>query len=616
MHRLCFMHKGILLFFISFMFTLNAYVQNTGCALLCNVDFENQQVVAPSNYTLVNQINVPCWNTTATDQIIEVWGTGFQGVVSYSGNQFIELNANQVSTIYQDFTATAGNSVSISFAHRGRNGTDVISVEVGPVGGPYDNLGTFAAGNTNWNFNTVSYTFPSSPTSTYTIRFNSVSSAGGNITIGNFLDAISIQLPQPVVNYTVIEPSCSLATDGEITLIPSGGTPPYSYNWSAPLNATTVNVSGLAVGNYAVTVEDANGCTVSQNIFLSPENQLIYDTVFVNTCLQYTWTATNQTYTQSGIYSQSLLSVLGCDSLATLILSVNTEDSTYTSHSECESYTWNNQTYNQSGLYSFSTVNHLGCDSSAYLQLTILNSDSILTVDTSCVTYQWYNNNYSTSGLYALNYINQQGCDSISYLMLTIHQPDSVEINITACDNYTWNTNTYFQSGEYSYFTVNQNGCDSVTTLQLEINQSSASQISDTICKGDNFSIGNQIFNSTGIYSVIIPNHQGCDSLIQLDLIVNSTGLNSFILPNVFSPNADLQNDIYFIQGPVNEMFSFSFHVYNRWGKLIYETTDPDFQWSPIINEFTSGIYFYTLEYQLQCFNEVLKKNGVISIFN
>jgi gliding motility-associated-like protein len=200
--------------------------------------------------------------------------------------------------------------------------------------------------------------------------------------------------------------------------------------------------------------------------------------------------------------------------------------------------------------------------------------------------------------------------------MLIIHQPDTVEISITACDSYTWNSNTYFQSGEYTYLTVNQNGCDSVTTLQLEINQSTASQISDTICNGDDFSIGNQIFNSTGIYSVVISNHQGCDSLVQLNLTVNSTGANSFILPNVFSPNADLQNDTYFIQGPVNEMLNISFQVYNRWGKLIYETTDPDFQWSPLTNEFTSGVYFYTLEYQLQCFKEVLKKNGVISLFN
>jgi hypothetical protein len=57
---------------------------------------------------------------------------------------------------------------------------------------------------------------------------------------------------------TIVEPN------GEITVFPSKGLPPYQYQWSN--GVTTQHISGLSGGNYTVTVTDVHNCSAAQSI--------------------------------------------------------------------------------------------------------------------------------------------------------------------------------------------------------------------------------------------------------------------------------------------------------------------------------------------------------------
>ncbi|MCK9450487.1 MAG: gliding motility-associated C-terminal domain-containing protein [Bacteroidales bacterium] len=248
------------------------------CHFLCNSDFEDNQLVQVGEQGFFSQDSVPCWNTTTEDKIIEVWGDGFNGVPSYSGNQFIELNAHVVGTLYQNFTATPGNTVNISFAHRGRVGftnSMSVSLEPAPLGsGIPVNLGTFNAVTTSWTLNSVSYTFPNNSVTNYVLSFISLP-VGGTEAGGNFLDAVSVDCPSSIcgVKFNDVNGN-GIRETGE------PGLPNWTFNLSGTLTlSTTTDSAGqfcfndLPTGIY--TVSEVNQPNWQQTSPLNPDGYTI-----------------------------------------------------------------------------------------------------------------------------------------------------------------------------------------------------------------------------------------------------------------------------------------------------------------------------------------------------
>ena len=79
-------------------------------------------------------------------------------------------------------------------------------------------------------------------------------------------DTLYLTQPDELITFeNIVAESCT-GNDGQLTIIPQGGTAPYNYLWNTNPPQTTASIVGLAAGDYAVAVIDANGCTISDTL--------------------------------------------------------------------------------------------------------------------------------------------------------------------------------------------------------------------------------------------------------------------------------------------------------------------------------------------------------------
>ena len=202
-------------------------------------------------------------------------------------------------------------------------------------------------------------------------------------------------------------------------------------------------------------------------------------------CDSYTWmSGDSATYTQSGVYTWMTTNVAGCDSTATLTLTINNSNAETVTEGACDSYTWttgNGETYTTSGNYVYNTTNVAGCDSVVTLALTINVNNGVEQTVAACVEYTWDATGltYNASGDYTQSFTDVNGCTGDSVLHLTINQPITVEETIVVnADTASYRFNGVLYTAPYDYHTDGDivvdtvskvTGCDSTYTLHLVI---------------------------------------------------------------------------------------------------------------------------------------------------
>jgi hypothetical protein len=151
-------------------------------------------------------------------------------------------------------------------------------------------------------------------------------------------DSFTVTEPTAIqINTFVTNAVCYATSTGTISVTTFGGTPGYTYSWSN--GATGTGITGLAVGNYALTVSDANNCTAESYPTVMEPPQLalqltsatgsLPDTLCIDAiggtgAYNYVWSTGNTTscinIVSAGNYIATVTDANGCSATVTSLM--------------------------------------------------------------------------------------------------------------------------------------------------------------------------------------------------------------------------------------------------------------------------------------------------------
>ncbi|KAF2518377.1 hypothetical protein EYY60_00170, partial [Flavobacterium zhairuonense] len=141
------------------------------------------------------------------------------------------------------------------------------------------NGGTNGSATVNVTGGTGAYTYSWAPTGGTSATASGLAAGTYTVTITDANTCIqtqSVTINQPsVLTATTSQTNvlCNGGSTGTATVTASGGTAPYTYQWS-PSGGTGATATGLAIGNYSCLITDANGCSVTKNFIITQPSAL------------------------------------------------------------------------------------------------------------------------------------------------------------------------------------------------------------------------------------------------------------------------------------------------------------------------------------------------------
>ncbi len=413
---------------------------------------------------------------------------------------------------------------------------------------------------------------------------------------------------------------CNTPNSGSVNLLVTGGTPPYTYNWSN--GAVTEKLNQVAAGDYSVTVTDLHGCMVTESYRVKRQTPLSIGITTTNSfdCLtkivsqissaeitggvppyQLMWSSgtvsgvNNDTMvtTRSGMVQVQVTDGLGCMATSSFNVDIRNPGIKYQvlfcnqysfqfnavtpTDNEDYSYSWD---FGDGGISSLQNVVHAFNTSGSHNVRLILKSSS-------CTSYYEQVISVEPGPMLAID------------KSPTFCAGDSVVVHVTGAKSYQWNDGTKQDSiiikraGEYIVTGTSGTGCTS--TLAFTASHYDATEYTihtdrdgvtndniplhlwSEVAAGSEYywdfddgktDQGNDIthiFDITrdGYYDVKlrVVNDHGC-----IQNVTKRIWITQSKVPNVFTPNGDGKNDVF--------MKNWKIQVYNRNGILIYEGKD------------------------------------------
>ena len=411
--------------------------------------------------------------------------------------------------------------------------------------------------------------------------------------------SVEITEPAPInIAVDIQDASCFGTASAQIIANVTGGTGSYSYAWT-PGNLTGQTVTGILAGTYSVTVTDANGCAETFNNILVGQPTLVQATV-------------------------SQLSTISCFGANDGSIALNVVGGTpgYT-------FQWNDPTIQTTatasnlspGNYGVVVLDANNCP--ATLSGLLISEPDVLAASVTQET----------------PITCEGGADGVAQVSVT---------GGSLPYSYLWSDQAGQQSstaiglaqGTYTVAITDNNGCvtsasatidapivpftagfsispeTGLQPLELTITNTSVGGTSYEWQFGDGTVITTEdlddftyMYADSGAFDILLIAFDGTTGCIDSVLIQNAVYIEPTSLiniPNVITPNADGFNDMFPIDPTQNNFFpfeirnikSFTGQVFNRWGQLVYEWTQPLGGWEGRTLsgvEVEPGTYYYVI---------------------
>lgn len=419
----------------------------------------------------------------------------------------------------------------------------------------------------------------------------------------NCIDSASITLTQPdslsgIPSQTNVD--CKGFKTGAASIVMSGGTTPYQYQWSDAGNSIGSSITNVFAGTYNVTVTDAQNCVYSHNFTITEPNELLISIDHTEVICHNSATATATVNIQGGTtpYNTSW----NTSPPQTTITATN--------------LAW--------GVYQVVVTDSQGCHKQKNVVISnppVLSIRSVEKTDPYCdwpngtlsalaaggipgYVYTWNTNPVQTTsaidslyeGDYQLTVTDTRGCSDTLNVTLTNTPPATP--SFTSIPSNTEpillsHANIQFQNTSTGAAAYSWNFGDTQATTEENPKHS---------------------FYETQTYTVTLTAYNDyfvCPTTYSLDYEIIFDG--AVYTPNVFTPNNDGNNDVFSIIGA--GLVELDWIIYDRWGKEIYHARAVGDTWDGTKDGMPvpEGTYTYIMRARLNDGSR-LEKGGTVIV--
>ncbi len=423
--------------------------------------------------------------------------------------------------------------------------------------------------------------------------------------------------------------TCYGESTGAATAMVTGGQAPMTYAWtntSGTSVATTTSISNCPTGTYTFIVTDPLGCSATATVTLNTLNgelqpgTIAEDQVVCEGEQPLPFTGTAASGGDNGAY-QWQISTNGSD--WTNALGTNNAQTYSYPNSAATAFSLRRAWVSQSCGTAYSNT--------VTVEVAPNSSDTITAEVCQGESYQEYGfdiimDQIAEAGDYMFEQHHATGhCDSAVILLLTVNPEVTEFVEATICEGEGYEADGFNVTpqetiGEEELTRVQNlqtvNGCDSVVTLQLTVIDTALriEMLTEDFCEHNEAALTvispmpNYVWStgetatiiavtSPGVYSVTA-SEGGCSTTAHIRVEGCQYEL---VLPNAITPSrGDGLNDCFYIPESFTANINlFKIYIFNRWGELVYYSTDKNFRWYGDYRDETQyqTIYNYVIEY-------------------